>query len=1161
MKRILTVALALLSAFIQAQNAFIPISPKAPTPQFQTEFLQTGQSSAAAADVNGDGFVDIFMTGTTLYGSRPILYLNNGLGDLRPDFENDFLSGFANSSNIVFADVDNDGDPDLFYRGYDEDDTYNLLYLNDGEGNFSLVENNGLLPLSGSISHTHFCELNGDGLLDLVQMGAFQELNGERTRVYINQGDGTFDLLEDAGLENLTSGAIASADVDGDGDLDIFLTGRRNWQEKTSLWHNDGTGHFTLFDNTTFFPLMESFAQFSDLDLDGDFDIFYGGRDGDDEKVRIYMNDGNSNFTNAPTVVSQGIFNGKMAFGDFDDDGDDDLVLTGIYDNQTARTKLFQNNAGQFAENDFTYQFVNSFNGEALFLDSDGDGDLDLLITGTNTNLYINDGDGNYAINRPSTATPMTFSESLAADFNGDGHLDLLRAGQTDKFGVEAEVEFLELLPNNGSGRMIPNPTLADSVFWYFDLDRELDLATGDIDNDGDIDFILTSGEDHLIALNDGTANFDLSPLFLPASYQHEVDLIDMNSDGHLDLCLIGAYTSESNAEFLCLFNDGTGQFDESYALDIMSNPQFHEAFYGDINGDGHTDFLFSSKQSSNPYTVTYLNQGDGTFVIQDDITFENLRFESARFIDLDNDGDNDLIAAGDSTTGTDRIWQCNNDGEGNFSVNSIFSSPFNGYTINEVGIGDLNGDGFPDLINPARRNESSSRGSFYLNDGNGNLILQADSSILAITAGSVICEDFTGDDHIDLFINGENPSSLQPSAKLYRNILSIQNCGVQANCRNIQVELDANDQILLSPAMINDGSLANCGISASAVVPEVLGVEALDTAQPVQLFITNTQGNVSSCTAQVLATPFCGVNGGVLQTDESTSLCLDGGTPVSIDLNPVQSIGNSRIFILSDENGEILDFRNSNSLFAMEEYPADQYEIRMLMKQGPINNTAGITHVDQLDQIQGCLDFSDNVVVVNLVEKPEPSVLSVSDANLCPGETINMNSSGGSGGTRRYALIGQGNIYEVNWTGTFSTGSLDPGLYQGVHIRYQQGTTWSDEGNNIEIEGCYALSNAVPIVLADCIGESGETDVESAWSEVGELKVYPNPSSGNLFFEWQGEYINPRYVIYDAVGKMVEEGNLNAPLKAINIGHPGSYLLVIYDGQRMIKSQKVMIF
>jgi hypothetical protein len=298
-----------------------------------------------------------------------------------------------------------------------------------------------------------------------------------------------------------------------------------------------------------------------------------------------------------------------------------------------------------------------------------------------------------------------------------------------------------------------------------------------------------------------------------------------------------------------------------------------------------------------------------------------------------------------------------------------------------------------------------------------------------------------------------------------------------------------------------------------------------------------------------------------VLQTDESTSLCLDGTTPLSIAINPVQSIGNNRIYILSDENGEILDFRTSNSLFAMEEYPADQYEIRMLMRQGPISNTGGITHVDQLDQIQGCVDLSDNAVVLNLVDKPEPSVLSVSDAGLCQGETVNMSTSGGSGGIRRYALISPGTIHEVNWTGTFSTGNLAPGQYQAVHIRYQQGTTWSDEGNSIEIEGCYALSNIVSITLANCIGPSGDNDLESTWSEEAGLKVFPNPSSGEFFFEWEGEFTNPGYAIYDAVGKMVEEGNLNALRKEIRIGQPGSYLLVIYDGQRMIKSQKVLIF
>jgi len=1152
----------MLLANSNAQDAFIPIAPKAPEPQFNTDFLHNSQSSFAAADVNGDGFVDIFMTGTTPIGFQSILYLNNGLGDFQPNYDNDFLLGFGFFSNIVFADVDNDGDQDLFYRGYDDEDDYNLLYLNDGEANFSLVEDTGIDDFSGAISHAHFCELNGDGLIDLVMMGTFQELNGERTRVYVNQGDGNFELLADAGLENLTYGAISSADVDGDGDIDIFLTGRRNWQEKTSLWHNDGTGHFTLFDNTTFLALNESFSEFSDVDLDGDFDIFYGGKDGDNERIRLYLNDGNSNFTNAQTEVSQGIFNGKMAFGDMDNDGDDDLVLTGIYDDQTARTKLFQNNAGEFVENDLTYQFVNSFGGEAHFLDSDGDGDLDLFIGGNNTNLYINDGEGNYSINRPSSATPMTFSESHAADFNGDGHLDIIRTGKADKFGVEQEVDFFELLMNDGQGNMTADPFISDTIFWFFDIPR-MDIAVGDIDNDNDVDFVATSNEDSFIALNDGQGNFEFTGIFLPedAADSKRVDLVDMNGDGNLDMCLLGSYDNWEDQEFICLFNDGTAQFDESTSSNFVSSLGFDEAFYGDINGDEFPDLLYTWLSGGSQFTALYLNQGDGSVSLLNDATFEDLYFRSARIIDLDNDGDNDLIAGGDSLSGNDKIWQYENDGLGNFTLKSIINSPLAGPSINEIGIGDLNGDGFPDLVNSSSRSASSTRGAFYLNDGAGNFILQADSSIMAITAETAICEDFNGDGMVDLFINGVNYSSLKPTATLYRNVMTVQNCGVQANCRNIQVELDANDQILLSPAMINDGSLANCGISASAVVPAVLGIEALDTPQPVQLFITNTQGNVSSCTAQVLATPFCGVNGGVLQSEQSTSLCLNGGIPVSIDLNPVQSIGNSRIYILSDENGEILDFRTSNSLFAMEEYPADQYEIRMLMKQGPITNTGGITNVDQLGQIQGCYDFSDNVVEINLVEKPEPSVLSVSDVNLCQGQSINMSSSGGTGGIRRYALFGWGTIYGVNVSGTFGTGNLEPGQYQGAHIRYNSGTTWSDEGNSIEIEGCYALSNIVPITISNCIGLFGEDQTQFSSSDALGFEVFPNPGSGALFIELEGEYTDPTYIIYDALGRTIEEGNLNGKRKDLFLKEAGIYLVAVFESQHLVKSEKVIIY
>ncbi|MEE9442465.1 MAG: VCBS repeat-containing protein [candidate division Zixibacteria bacterium] len=174
-------------------------------------------------DLNDDGFVDIFAREV---GQGFRVYLNNGDGEFSKFcfFENRILL----RCSTVFADVDNDGDPDAIYTNGEGKLYPSGILLNDGTGRF--VESNQELP---SVDMSWVCtnDLNGDGWVDLV----FTDW-GRPCQVWINDGAGKF---EDSGIRFAGKGRIACceiADIDNDGDNDVFIG---NYTDGTNtIWFN-----------------------------------------------------------------------------------------------------------------------------------------------------------------------------------------------------------------------------------------------------------------------------------------------------------------------------------------------------------------------------------------------------------------------------------------------------------------------------------------------------------------------------------------------------------------------------------------------------------------------------------------------------------------------------------------------------------------------------------------------------------------------------------------------------------------------------------------------------------------------------------------------------------------------------------------------------------
>jgi len=189
--------------------------------------------SAVFSDVNGDGFQDLYVVnGRYPGGESNHLYMNNGNGSFR-DVSHD--SGVDDGNwglGAAFADVDADGDFDLFVSNFVGP---NKLFLNDGSGIFTDVSHASGLDDGGWGTGPSFGDVDHDGDMDLYEGdGKFAN------KLYLNDGSGVFKNIVDehSELRNETvrTKGTAFADIDNDGDLDLYVV---NWGVSNRLYRND----------------------------------------------------------------------------------------------------------------------------------------------------------------------------------------------------------------------------------------------------------------------------------------------------------------------------------------------------------------------------------------------------------------------------------------------------------------------------------------------------------------------------------------------------------------------------------------------------------------------------------------------------------------------------------------------------------------------------------------------------------------------------------------------------------------------------------------------------------------------------------------------------------------------------------------------------------
>lgn len=550
-------------------------------------FLTLGQpymsGGAASGDYDGDGWVDLYVT---RLDNPDILFRNKGDGTFEDVTVSAGLTLDLPSNGAAWGDVDNDGDLDLYVTTIQHNRFY--LYINDN-GQFSeeAVVRGAQVPSTST--HNGFSvtlgDYNRDGWLDIhtTEWGFVRRAGTNHARLLKNEGaaaPGTFtDVTLAAGVdvENAStqftgynavfSFASRFSDLDDDGWPDLVIVG--DFGSSQLFWNNhDGT--FT--DGTTAAGVGTDEngmgSAIGDYDGDGRLDWFVTSIYDENATCdngrcnwgytgnRLFRNEGDRVFSDQTDTagVRDGQWGWGTAFFDYDNDGDQDLVMTNGTDlpHNRSETELYatdtmrfwRNDDGVFKEISTSVGVDDTGSGKGLLtFDYDKDGDLDIFVVNNAGHpvLYRNEGgnDNDWLrvdpVGRTSnrdglgaviTVTPTRGGPSMKREMNAGSHY-LGQSEFTAHFGLGEREEPIDILtirwPSGETQELLniaPNQTLlvTESVAGDCNGDNNVNvkdanctpqaslagflsangLILGDADGDGEVqfsDFVVLSGK------------------------------------------------------------------------------------------------------------------------------------------------------------------------------------------------------------------------------------------------------------------------------------------------------------------------------------------------------------------------------------------------------------------------------------------------------------------------------------------------------------------------------------------------------------------------------------------------------------------------------------------------------------------------------------------
>lgn len=404
----------------------------------------------AWVDFDNDGDLDISITGTNGTSYYTKFYQNSS-GSFTEVYAGT-VPGVINSS-IDWGDYDNDGDLDLLLTGNTGSTRITRVYQNTGSGFSQVTTSMQGFHLSEGI----WVDVDNDGLLDIVVVGYGS--SGQDGVIYQNTGSGFTEIYSNQ-LVDVLYADVAFGDIDQDGDMDLMVCGLNNTTPVTKLYENTGSG-FTEILSGTFTGVYRGELVFGDYDNDGDQDIFVTGNSSssstDAPFARLYRNNGSNSFAQVLPGTFEGVFYSSADFADVDNDGDLDFIVTGRNTSGSTSTIMYQNNISTFSQV-YSNQFETLYQSAVKFGDYDGDDDMDILIMGdvnsSSEFSAIYDNTGGFTDMHPSSpttlVTPNPFDE-MTLSWSGANDTETAQAALTYNVRIGTSSGGVDIVSNTGN--------------------------------------------------------------------------------------------------------------------------------------------------------------------------------------------------------------------------------------------------------------------------------------------------------------------------------------------------------------------------------------------------------------------------------------------------------------------------------------------------------------------------------------------------------------------------------------------------------------------------------------------------------------------------------------------------------------------------------------
>ena len=537
-----------------------------------------------------------------------------------------------------------------------------------------------------------------------------------------------------------TSGALAAGDLDGDGDLDVVVSGVYGFTDTRLLVVLTQDGALELAGSHDIPEIGYSAAvELADLDDDDDLDLVVLTRSG----IQALQNDGTGTFTLwTKTDWQRFDDNWTVNSTDLDGDGNADLVVSSEYEQGIA--SYFGDGTGAFAlRGPDTYAAAP----KRLYLaDVVGTSAVDILILRSYSDaaqLDVLESDGAGGLTATTLPLPNAPGQVLAiADLNNSDGPDIIVP--TGEFST---TDTLTVLPGNGAGGFAAPADITP----VGGVGNPFIVEVADLDGDGNLDIITFNYANVLqVSWGAGThqpaANTWRSDSF--AVSVDDITAVDVTGDGTPELLVL----TEQGVQVLTASSNRTLFDIDGSSPNFSGGSVLTSVRVADVNGDGHPDIIVADFNAND---VKWL-QGDGAggFSPMAALTSGLLSPQGVELADLDGDGDLDILTANTlQSTVSVRL----NDGTGTFSAAADVAV---GPAPARVAVADINGDGVLDFVtaNVGERGQvydgAQDTVSLRLGVGDGTFTAPDVPEILA-------CDDperlelalINGDAHLDVLV------------------------------------------------------------------------------------------------------------------------------------------------------------------------------------------------------------------------------------------------------------------------------------------------------------------------------------------------------------------------------------------------------------------------